>query len=90
MGRRYDDGGISFRPSARAVNHEGEVLISHVTKTGDKAAALAFMTKALKRQGGPETITTDGLQPPFAAMSEPGNADKQKNGRWANNSHRPF
>ncbi len=55
-----------------------------------KVAALAFMAKALKRQGGPETITTDGLQPPFAAMSEPGNADKQKNGRWANNSHRPF
>ena len=90
MGRRYDDGGISFRPSARAVNHEGEVLISHVTKTGNQAAALAFMAKALKRQGGPETTTTDGLQPPCAAMSEPGNADKQKNGRWANNSHWPF
>lgn len=90
MGRRYDDGEISFRPSSRAVNHQGDVLISYVTKNGGKVAALAFMTKALKRQGGPETITTDGLQPPFAAMSEPGNADKQKNGRWANNSHRPF
>jgi len=32
----------------RAVDHEGEVLESYVTKTRDKAAALAFLKKALK------------------------------------------
>ena len=32
----------------RAVDHEGEVLESYVTKTRDKAAALRFMKKALK------------------------------------------
>ena len=32
----------------RAVDHEGEILESYVTKTRDKAAALAFMKKALK------------------------------------------
>jgi putative transposase len=46
----------------RAVDHEGEVLESFVTRTRDKAAALTFMKKALKRHGSPETITTDGLR----------------------------
>ena len=32
----------------RAVDHEGKVLESFVTKTRDKAAALTFMKKALK------------------------------------------
>ena len=46
----------------RAVDLEGEVLESYVTKTRDKQAALTFMKKALKRHGSPETITTDGLR----------------------------
>jgi len=45
----------------RAVDQEGEVLESFVTRTRDKAAALTFMKKALKRHGSPEAITTDGL-----------------------------
>ena len=40
----------------RAVDHEGEVLESYVTKTRDKAAALAFIKKALKRHGSAEAI----------------------------------
>nr|WP_022685396.1 DDE-type integrase/transposase/recombinase [Sphingomonas phyllosphaerae] len=78
----------------RAVDHEGEVLESYVTRTRDKAAALAFMKKALKRHGSPEAITTDGLRSYRAAMNELGNAEKQEVGRWANNrvenSHLPF
>ena len=46
----------------RAVDHEGEVLESYVTKTRDKAAALRFMRKALKRHGQAEAIVTDGLK----------------------------
>jgi putative transposase len=46
----------------RAVDQEGEVLESYVTKSRDKAAALTFMKKALKRHGRPEAITTDGLR----------------------------
>src|SRR4249919_2475004 len=34
---------------SRAVDHEGEVLESYVTKTRDKAAALRFIRKALRR-----------------------------------------
>ena len=50
------------------VKINGEVLESYVTRTRDKQAALAFMKKALKRHGCPETITTDGLRSYRAAM----------------------
>ncbi len=78
----------------RAVDHEGEVLESFVTKTRDKAAALRFMKRTLKRYGLPETIVTDGLQSYGAAMRELGNLDRRERGRWLNNraenSHLPF
>jgi putative transposase len=77
----------------RAVDHEGEVLESYVTRTRDKAAALKFMRKMLKRHGKIEAITTDGLLSYKAAMDALGNAQKQEIGRWANNriegSHLP-
>ena len=69
----------------RAVDQEGEILESYVTKTRDKKAALTFMKKALKRHGSPKEITTDGLRSYRAAMDELGNSDKQEVGRWANN-----
>lgn len=69
----------------RAVDHEGEILQSFVTKTRDKAAALAFMTNALERHGSRDATTTDDLRSYTAAMTELGNADKQEIGRWANN-----
>ena len=78
----------------RAVDHEGEILESYVTKTRDKAAVLIFMKKALKRHGSPERITTDGLRSYRAAMKELGNAERQEIGRHANNrvenSHLPL
>ncbi|HEX7695318.1 MAG TPA: DDE-type integrase/transposase/recombinase [Sphingomonas sp.] len=37
-----------------AVDHEGEILESYITKTRDKDAALRFMKKALKRHGSPK------------------------------------
>ena len=78
----------------RAVDHEGEILESFVTKTRDKEAALRFMKKALKRHGSPAAIVTDGLKSYRAAMSDLGNAERQEVGRHANNraenSHLPF
>lgn len=78
----------------RAVDHEGEVLESYVTKKRDKSAALAFIKKALKRHGKPEKIVTDGLRSYPAAMKELGNEDRREMGRWLNNraenSHLPF
>lgn len=69
----------------RAVDHEGEVLESFVTITRDKAAALNFIKKAMKRHGRPQAIVTDGLRSYGAAMKEIGNVDRQETGRWLNN-----
>jgi putative transposase len=69
----------------RAVDQEGEILESYVTKTRDKDAALRLMRKTLKRHGQVEPITTDGPRSYKAAMTELGNAEKQEVGRWANN-----
>ena len=78
----------------RAVDHEGEVLESFVTKTRDKAAALKFIKKAMKRFGRAESVVTDGLRSYGAALKEIGAADRQEVGRWLNNraenSHQPF
>jgi putative transposase len=78
----------------RAVDHEGEILESYVTKKRDKSAALAFMKKALKRHGKPTVIVTDGLRSYPAAMRELGNLDRREMGQWLNNraenSHLPF
>jgi putative transposase len=78
----------------RAVDHEGEVLESFATVERDKAAALTFMKKLMKRHGRPQTVVTDGLRSYGAAMKEIGNQDRQEVGRWLNNraenSHQPF
>jgi len=78
----------------RAVDHEGEVLESFVTRKRDKSAALAFMKKALKRHGKAEMIVTDGLRSYPAAMAELGVQNRREVGRWLNNrvenSHLPF
>ena len=78
----------------RAVDHEGEILESYVTKSRDKDAALTFMKKAFRRHGLPQIITTDGLRSYGAAMAQLGNSEKREVGRWANNrvenSHLPF
>ncbi len=78
----------------RAVDHEGEILESYVTRTRDKDAALEFMKMTLKRHGSPEAITTDGLRSYGAAMKELGRADRQETAHSANNrvenSHLPF
>ena len=77
-----------------AGRHECEVLESYVTKTRDKAAALAFLKRALKRHGRAEKIVTDGLRSYPAAMRQLGNLDCREMGRWLNNraenSHLPF
>lgn len=78
----------------RAVDHEGEVLESFVTKTRDKKAALKFLKKSMKRPGRPHVLVTDKLRSYGAAMKDIGNAGRQETGRWLNNraenSHLPF
>jgi putative transposase len=78
----------------RAVDHEGEVLESYVTKRRNKKSALKFLKKSMKRFGPPHIIVTDKLRSYGAAMKVIGNANKQETGRWLNNrgenSHQPF
>ncbi len=78
----------------RAVDQEGEVLESYVTKKRDKKAALRFMKKALKNHGSPAEVVTDGLRSYPAAFDNLGIEDRREMGRWLNNrvenSHLPL
>jgi putative transposase len=78
----------------RAVDHEGEVLESFVTKRRDRKAALKFPKKAMRRHGSPESIVTDRLRSYGAALREIGATALQETGRYLNNraenSHLPL
>ena len=78
----------------RAVDHEGEVLESYVTESRDKASALKFIKKAMKRHGRTKVIVTDRLRSYGAALKEIGAPELQETGRRLNNraenSHLPF
>ena len=78
----------------RAVDHEGEVLESFVTKKRDRKAALKFLKKAMRRYGRPIEIVTDRLRSYGAALKDLGRGDDREMGRWVNNraenSHLPF
>ncbi|MGX0978130.1 putative transposase [Roseovarius sp. MBR-51] len=78
----------------RAVDHEGEVLESFVSKKRDRKAALKFLKKTMKRHGRAHVYVTDKLRSYGAAMKEAGNSDKQDTGHRKNNraenSHLPF
>ena len=69
----------------RAVDNEGEVLESYVTKARDRKAALNFLKKTMRRHGRPEVIVTDHLRSYGAALKEIGAAYRQETGRWLNN-----
>jgi transposase-like protein len=58
----------------RPVDHEGEVLETVVTAKRDKAAALKFLKRIMKKYGQPRSVVTDGLCAYAAAMKEIGNA----------------
>jgi putative transposase len=78
----------------RAVDHEGEVLESFVTKTRDKKAALKFLKRAMKKAGRCGQFVTDKLRSYGAALKDLGASDRLVTGRWLNNqrenSHLPF
>ena len=77
----------------RAVDHEGEVLETFVSKHRDRKAALDFLKRILKKYGAPKVIVTDRLKSYSAAMKISGNEFSQEVGRWKNNrcenSHLP-
>lgn len=69
----------------RAIDHEGDVLESFVTKARDRRAALKFLRKSLRRHGRPDVRVTDRLRSYGAALRDLGRGDDREMGRWANN-----
>jgi putative transposase len=57
----------------RAVDHEGEILESYVTKTRDKSAALRFLKKALKLHSRAETIVFSSASSELTALTRTSN-----------------
>ena len=78
----------------RAVDHESEILESHVTRKRDKEVAPRFFRKALKNHGRPVEVVIDGLKSYQAALRDLGIEDRRAVGRWLNNraesSHLPL
>jgi len=78
----------------RAVDHEGEVLKSFVTKTRDRKAPLKFLKKSTMRHGRTASIVTDRLRSYGAAPKDISRGDDREIGRWLNNraenAHLPF
>ena len=52
----------------RAVDKHGQTIDFLLTEQRDKEAALRFLKKAIRRNGGPETITIDGSDAHAAAI----------------------
>ena len=78
----------------RAVDHEGEVLESVVTKRRNKSAALKMLRKLMRRYSQPDVLVTDWFPSYKAALRDMGCEDRQACSRWLNNrvenSHLPF
>ena len=70
----------------RAVDQEGAVLEAFVSKKRDRAAALKFLRKLMKRYGRPDAIITDRLSSYRAALRELGGSGLQQAGRWPEQS----
>jgi len=72
---------MTRRTTFGAVDHEGEVLETYVTKRRNREAALKFFRKFTKRYGSPKMVVTDRFRTYSAAIKVIGNADKQEVGR---------
>jgi putative transposase len=66
----------------RAVDYEGAVLESVVTKTRDRKAAWKFLKSSMKRHGRSKDIVTDRLRTYCAALKDLGRGDDRDMGRY--------
>ena len=69
----------------KAVDHEGKVLESAVTKDIDKRAALKLLRKLMKRRGQAKETTTNRFSSHWTAMRGLGTTENQTNGSWLDN-----
>ncbi len=69
----------------RAVDHEGTILESYVSKRRDKKAALKMLKKLIKRYGKPKEIVTDKCPSYRAALKKINLTHLQSTTRYHNN-----
>lgn len=69
----------------RAVDHEGTVLESVVTKCRDRRSALKILRKILSRHGSPHEIVTDKLGSYRAALRELNLVQRHETSQYQNN-----
>lgn len=69
----------------RAIDHEGTVLESYVSKRRDRRAALKLLRKLLSKHGLPNEIVTDKLSSYHAAIRELGAEHLLETGQFENN-----
>ena len=78
----------------RAVDQQGEVLETYVSTRRNKAAALKFLRKALRRYGDPDEIVTHRCPSYGAALRVLKMQSRQRTRQYLNNlcelSHQPF
>ena len=69
----------------RAVDHEGTVLESYVSKRRDRRVALKVLQKLLTKCGSSHEIVTDKLGSYSAALRDLGISSKHQTGQYKNN-----
>ena len=69
----------------RAIDHEGTVLESVVTKRRGRRAALKILRKLLSKHGSPHEIVTDKLRSYGAALRELKLQNRHETGQYQNN-----
>ncbi len=65
----------------RAIDHEGEVLESYVSKKRDRKSALKLLRKTMKRHGRPHIFVTDKLRSFGALLKDLELPDDRETGR---------
>ncbi|CUH43955.1 hypothetical protein RUM4293_02852 [Ruegeria atlantica] len=93
-GRGFSEGEWQTSLPLACRRSQSEVLEAVVTKRRNKAAALKFLRKLMKRHGCADEIVTDRFVSYKTALRDLGALEKQSTGRWLNNrvenSHLPF
>jgi len=77
----YGDAEVKLGIALQGIDRS-KIVISCKTKGRDKAAALKFLRKALKRHGRPKAILTDGLRSYSAALKDLLRSCNSRAGLW--------
>ena len=92
MAKTYVKGKGEWRYLDRAVDKHGQTIDFLLTEHRATEAALRFLSKAIRRHGLPDTMTSDGSDAHEAAIKRyneaPGTAIAIRQGKYLHNAHR--